>query len=675
VELSRKDGVLYLKIHYVGKPVALTKPLELAFGIQATPTRPRTPGWRSRGNGNIIGSHIREFGRSEEMTRYGSGHPQAANLDYYRRYVKSLQDSGWKATPFCLITWRAAFSPEMQYNVADWDLGGGYIKYSEFRKFWWGRVLCSQPQSYRNYISWKAHQFIKNTGIDGLYHDLQWYSRCGNTNHGPGETHRSLRADRDLNMRLYTMMKTQFDKPIFKWDHASALVCSLTSPFSDMFLTGEEMRRYPPEGKHPDYRVRGNYFHNMRLDYFKACGATGRQWGVAPMFLTQMTQGGAGNNEAMYAILLAHDAIPVSEALWRDARYMRRLNRTLEEFGIGDDDVKFLPYWHDSTPAKVSFTPQGGGEIRPIQVEYEVPDESRLRPEESFGASIYRRHGKRSLIVVFNYTQDDGVAKVKIDLNKLGLRSERVVATDAFSRTAWTDAHNELAVSVKSLNFRLLWVESLDADDYGKARIIDSFPDYQQEKIVAGYKPDNPFGERAGMEVAGDIRKSPWRNADSPFTGAQQTELAQVFTLEKSCTVHRFEVYLKDSDGAFALRKPIEVRLVKVDDDSVPTQEQIISTDQFAPIAAESRYWRYQSFDLLRSVKLDAGKYALVFTKPAEDPSEFFHAQFVAVSATKLPGASIAHRQTPAWDKQGMTWKKDPDKVLCFGVYGYDVVD
>jgi hypothetical protein len=675
LELARQDGVLYLKIHYVGKPVTLTEPQELAFGIQATPTRTRTRRWRSRGNGNILGAHVQEFGRSEELTRYGSGHPEPANLDYYRRYVKALQDNGWRATPFCLITWRAAFAPEMQYNVADWDLGGGYIKYSEFRKFWWGRVLCSEAQSYRDYINWKAQKFLEDTGADGLYHDLQWYSRCGNTSHGPGETHRSIRADRDLNMRLYTIMKTQFDRPLLKWDHASGLVCSLTSPFSDLFLTGEEMRRYPPEGKHPDHKVRGNYFHNMRLDYFKACGATGRQWGVAPMFLTQMTESGPGNTDALYSILLAHDAIPISEALWRDVSTMRRVQRTLEEFGIGADDVEFLPYWHDGTPAKVSFTPQGGGDLRPIQVEYEVPDESRLRPEESVGASIYCRQGKRSLIAVFNYTQDDGVADLKIDLDTLGLGGERVLVADAFSRLAWTQVRGILAVPVKSLSFRLLWLESLDAIEYGKARIIDSFPPYPQEKMVAGYKPGNPFGERTGMEIAGDIRKSPWRNTDAPFTGAQRTELAQVFSIDKPCTVHRIDVYLKDSDGAFALRKPIQVRLVKVADDSVPTQDQIISTDQFAPIEADARTWRYQHFELLRSVKLDAGKYALVFTKPAEDLSEFFHTQFVAVSAKKLPGACVAHRQTPAWDKQGMTWKKDPDKVLCFGVYGYDAVD
>jgi len=227
------------------------------------------------------------------------------------------------------------------------------------------------------------------------------------------------------------MMKG-FGRPLWKFDHASNLICSVTSPFSDLFTTGEEMGRHPPSGKHPDHKIHSNYFHNMRLDYFKTCGATGRQWGVAPCLITAMTSSSPGYMEALYAILVPHDAIPIWEAFMRDVRYMRRLQRTVAEFGIGSDDVEFLPYWHDTTPAKVTFTPDGGGPIRPFQVNYEIPEENKLLPEEAIGASVYRRKGKRSLVAVFNYTRDDGVAKVKIDLDKLGLSGERVLATDAF---------------------------------------------------------------------------------------------------------------------------------------------------------------------------------------------------------------------------------------------------
>ena len=671
VELVREDGALRLLIHYVGTPVSFEEPLTLAFGLQATPTRPRTRGWRSRGGGNIIGVNVEEFGRSEELHRYGSGYPEAANPDYYSRFVKARHDDGSKATPYVGILWSPNFSPEMQYNVADWDLGGGINKYSDQRKFWWGRRICGASASYTEFFTWKGRAFIEDMNLDGLYHDLQWSYRCGNPNHGYAETHRSIRGDRELNKRIYAMMKG-FERPVFKWDHASNLICSLTSPFSDMFLTGEEMRRYPPAGEHPDYKVRGNYFHNMRLDYFKACGATGRQWGVAPMFLTQITQSSPDCMDALYAILLAHDAIPIGEALWRDVRYMRRLLRTLEEFGIGEDDVEFLPYWHETTPASVIFTPEGGGAIRPFQVEYDVPEESKLLPEEAIGASIYRRNGKRSLVIVFNYTQDDGVASLRIDFRKLGLSGPGLLAADALSRLVWTRASSELTIPVNSLSYRLIWLEALDENGLAGARIIDAFPAPPEEKMLAGFHPGNPFGDKTGMEFVGDYRKAPWRNGDASFTGPQRTDLAQTFTVHRPSTVHRIEAYLRDSEGAFAIRKSVQVSIVRLGEDGLPSDSEVLSAEAFAPTWADSRRWRYDGFELKRSAKLEPGRYALVFSKLPEEPGEFYHARFVAAAAEELPGECVAARETPARGATGVMWKRDTDKVICFGVYGYE---
>jgi len=136
-------------------------------------------------------------------------------------------------------------------------------------------------------------------------------------------------------------------------------------------------------------------------------------------------------------------------------------------------------------------------------------------------------------------------------------------------------------------------VEALGEDDLKSARIIDAFPPLPEEKMLSGYHPGNPFGEKTGMEVVGDFRKAPWRNGDASFTGAQRTELAQTFTIKRPCTVHRVEAYLKDSEGAFAIRKPVQVRIVKLGEDGLPTNNEILSTDAFAPTWADSRSWRY----------------------------------------------------------------------------------
>ncbi|MAE64056.1 MAG: hypothetical protein CMJ18_07250 [Phycisphaeraceae bacterium] len=671
VELVRRDGALQMLIRYVGAPVRMTEPLKIAFGLQATPTRPRPVGWRSWGGGNTLGTNVSVLWASEEVHRYGAGYPEATNPDYYRRVVKGMHERGETAVPYNGILWSANFSPEMQYNAADWDLGGGINKYSDHRRFWWGRRICGAASSYSEFFTWKANRHIDRIGIDGLYHDLQWSYRCGSTDHGYDEPHRSIRGDRALNRRIYTMMK-QFGRPLIKFDHASNFVCSVTSPFSDLFTTGEEMRRYPPEGDHPDHKVSSNYFHNMRLDYFKACGATGRQWGVAPCLLTQMTANDVPRStESLYAILVPHDAIPTWEALLRNVRYQRRVQRTVQAFGIGAADVEFLPYWHETTPARVSFTPDGGGPIRPQQVVYEVPEIHRLLPEEATGASVYRRHGRRSLVAVFNYTMDDGTMKVDLDLAELGLSGERVLATDAFTRMSWVRADRTIELAVPSLNYRLILVERLDAPSYAQARIAETFPPVSQERMLAGYHPDAPRNESVGVEVAGDRFRDPRKDGEPSRSGPQRSELMQTFTLDAPARIHRVELYMTDSPGAFAVRTPVRIALVGLGEDGLPSDRIVASTSDFAATWVDDRTWSYRLFEMLESKMLDPGRYALVLSKPAEDPSEYFHARFTAVDADRLPGEHIAFRNQPDHRRGAFEWSMDRTKVLCFGVYGF----
>ena len=664
IELTREEGVLTLRVRYLGKPAALTEPLKIAFGLQATPTRPRPVGWRSWGGGNVVGTNIDVTWTEEHLHRYGTGYPEAANPDFYRRYIANAKRNGWKAVPYNSLLFSANDSPEMQYNVADWDLGGGINKYSDIRRFWWGRRVCGAAASYGEFFTWKANQYLEQSGVDGLYHDLQWSYRCGTLNHGYDEPHRSIRGDRELNKRVYTMLKG-LDRPTWKFDHASNFVCSVTSPFSDLFTSGEEMLRYPGEAEYPNHKIKSNYFHNMRLDYFKACGATGRQWGITPCLLTQITSNDAPRyTESLYAILVPHDAIPTWEAYMRNIRYQRRVQGTVEEFGIGAEDVSFLPYWHDTTPVRVSFTPDGGGPIRPFQVEYAVPDEQKLRVEEAIGASVYHRAGRRSLVAVFNYTPDDGTARVVIDVKKLGFVEGVVGATDAFTRRSWVRADRPIELDVKNLNYRMIWVEPVDS----RTAFADRFPIHPDELMLAGYRPDRPRAESNGTLVAGDFHGDPRDPARFVGDQPQRLEFAQTFTLKKPARVIRVEVHMKDSDAAFALRRPVRASIVRLGEDGLPTEDVVVAADAFGWTWVDSRTWSYRHLNLRQSRVLEPGPYAIVFTKVAEDPSERFHALFTTVDASKLPGQHVTTRH-PDRDS---TWKADGKRVICFGVYGFE---
>lgn len=506
VRLERRGDRMLFKVRYVDQPVTLDEPFTLKFGLQATPVRSRPKGWRSWGDPRQIGNSISIQWTDEHFDRYGAGFPEATSPAYYTRFIRKYKRYG-RVAPYKILLWHAIQSPEWKYNFNDWDLGGGVNKYSDTRRFWWGGRVCGAADTFIDFITWKMRAHVHEHNLDGVYHDLQWSYRCGNANHGCAPSRRSIRGDRELNKRLYTTFK-QFDRPVIKVDHASNLVCSAYSAFGDVFTTGEEMCAGSEEPKKPHHRVWDNYFRVMRIDYFKAC-SMGRQWGVAPMFLLQMKQPNEAATEAIFSILLAHDAIPTWDAWAKDIRFMARLWRMLEDFDIGHDAIEFLPYWHDTTPAKVTkFTPDGGGPIRPVRVDaYEPKPWQTFEANEAYGASVYHLPGKRSLVVVFNYTQDDATAVVELDMGK-------VQATDAFTRFQWVRADQPIKLKVKHRNFRVIWVERRDEP------AADAFPEQQVrlQQVAGNWKYPGEDG-RSGEQIIGDLWERPFAE-DEGYTVA-----------------------------------------------------------------------------------------------------------------------------------------------------------
>ena len=508
VRLERDGDTMLLKVRYVTEPVTLSEPLILRFGLQATPVRSRPPGWRSWGEPRPIGNSIVIPWANEAIDRYGAGYPEATSPGYYTRFVADRRRYG-RVAPYKVMLWHAIDSPEWQYNAADWDLGGGVNKYSDTRRFWWGGRVCGAAETFVDFITWKLQQHVHEHWLDGLYHDLQWSYVCNNANHGCAPGRRSIRGDRELNKRVYTMLK-QFERPVIKIDHASNQIASAFNAFSDAFVSGEEMCAGSTEPEKPTYRVWDDYFRNMRIDYFKASGLMGRQWGVVPMMLLQMKSPGTAATEHIFAVLLAHDAIPTWDAWGKDVRFMANLWRLLAEFEIGHEALEFLPYWHETTPARITaFRPDGGGPIRPVQVDKYDPKPWQLLTEsEARGASIYHLRGRRSLVVVFNYTEDDAAVVVQLDTQALGFEPGEARATDAYARLDWVPAEKPIELTVRNRNFRLIWVEA------GAEFSAAEFPDETPLQFLAGTRPPLGQADTTGEQIVGDLWDQPFGEED-----------------------------------------------------------------------------------------------------------------------------------------------------------------
>jgi hypothetical protein len=145
----------------------------------------------------------------------------------------------------------------------------------------------------------------------------------------------------------------------------------------------------------------------------------------------------------------------------------------------------------------------------------------------------------------------------------------------------------------------------------------------------------------------------------------ERTELAQIFTLSEPAAIHRVEVN-KVYSGVRGpeLREAIRFRLETVNESGLPSGEMLVPESDWTE-QWPTTDWRYYHYELRHSQRLEPGRYALVMTKPAEDPAEHLHANFPSFDLDAAGSEWIAARIQP-----GGPWIRK-NKKLAFGVYAY----
>ena len=244
----------------------------------------------------------------------------------------------------------------------------------------------------------------------------------------------------------------------------------------------------------------------------------------------------------------------------------------------------------------------------------------------------------------------DGVAQVEGPLQfEAGQFGRAVVVGDQFARIRYTvgsHAHPQnLSCRAGSLSFRFM---------------------------AAGYRPDHPHTAFSGRLVAGDFHGDPRRADRFRPDAPRHMELAQTFTLADSARIHRVELSMKDSSGAFAVRNSLRMAITTLTAEGLPGEKVMVANNEFASTWVDPRAWSYRHFELKRAKVLPAGRYALVLTKPPESGSEYFHAQFPTGDANSLSGEYVATRHPGAHNPEDTHWRADRSQVLCFGVYAIE---
>ncbi len=436
LEIKTGERETVIRANVISEPTTLTEPLELSFGIQATPVRPMADDWRAewrpapRLGQNPDPTGAEEFGAKvafiwwsdSPQTQKWFGFPEPSDPDAFRAMVDDFHARGIKVLLYSNLTCASPnVSEAIEYSgelfrrpqtiplpAADQAPGAERGR--------WLRVDLRHPD-WADYIVGYQAKVMDEYGVDG------WYFDCATPYIIDGA--HPIFEYREACKRAYVAVK-QHDPEGLVITHMSSHYMAPSLAFNDAMLQGEQFRWEVPE-----FYVTDDYTKVLRLDYART-ELTGRNLGTVPVFLPEFP-GGVGrhrnrrNTEHLLAVTRLHDM--VLWPIWCDSEPVGEQWQALDRFGIAEADTEFLPYWEDAPPA--------------------------VADHEEVLVSAYRRDGG-ALLVVSNFLgHEDRTVKVTPNLEALGLAAG-FTASDMMTGEVISVANGSLQIQLLEGRMRLV---------------------------------------------------------------------------------------------------------------------------------------------------------------------------------------------------------------------------
>lgn len=421
------DGTVTLRLNILAKGQKLPDHWKLAFGLQATPVKPLPKDWRkwrlqpARGGRDAI---VWPEPAADSLKYYG--YPEAADPALFKQRVDELHKQGVGAVPYLCLSYLSPACPEWPFFRGVWAMGRMDTSSGDVANYGAGFAQASPVgQDYADFIVWKTNEFIKQSGIDGLYHDnthpygsTVLKAGCGYVRGDKVYPTYPIMGYRTLYRRMYAVLKS-YPRETFSIAHMSGKVTIPILAYEDATLDGEQFRG----------RVKDSYLDMLSLDTFRA-EYMGRQWGLIPVFLPQF---GAEHNaqveptRGLMALLMLHDT-PLWDLVYNTTVADQALG-ALDEFGYVDAD--FIGYFDSPAPATT--------DMKDVYV------------------SAYRK-GARTLLIVGNVSREDREGTLTLNALCFGGKLPRQ-AQDWPAKSPVAMANGRLSLSVPRLGYRLVVVE------------------------------------------------------------------------------------------------------------------------------------------------------------------------------------------------------------------------
>lgn len=435
IEAKRDGDTVLLQIHMIMGPTKLDKPLQLSFGLQATPVKPRPANARSWRLGNLgTGDNLKDpsMGTVQVLWPNGNlqfyGWPVPKDPAAFRKTVDELHAKGQRVIPYVNLNFMANAAEEWSYYSADFA--------DRARSFTTGDVgqmgsaligACPSVEAWRDLIAWKLAKFVEEYHVDGIYVDCWNPTSCLIEDHGCGWRaadgtlmgRHPILGMREVVRRVRELLEDRVKDPHIII-HMSVDVNIPMLAFADSMLDGEQYQG--TKAPNDDYQT------VIPLDKWRAEN-TGLQWGVAPFFLPEF--GGSNRTKLepthrLMGLMLAHDCGPWP--IWCNSQVVFDAWKAADRYGI--QTAEFMPYW------------------KPNGVKTDT---------DQAVVSVYQQPG-RALLAVLNTAQTEQTVKVSVDPKVLGLKAG-FAATDAEKAEPLIVEGAAITVKVPARDYVMVGVE------------------------------------------------------------------------------------------------------------------------------------------------------------------------------------------------------------------------
>lgn len=387
IRIVRTNGRVELRVAFIAQPSPLPRTMKLSFGLMATPVRPRPTGWRgwdfmthqSVDGHKQTGAEMEKYKpRGDQIIYWHDSwritlmYPRPRDPQAFHDEVQFLKKHGARRIyPYVVASHITGSekthipgedfvftAPEWKAFGHEWELNPNRQP-ENFRRM-------SPGSSFADFHLAAIKDWITQDGINGIYVDEAYPYPDTVASHGMG--YADSKGVRQPTYQIYSM-RNYFKRMAYLFQrygegspaiiaHASGVLSMPFLSFVDVFLEGEQAY-YPIQawkGEGPP-----SYMEMFPLDKWSA-EFSGRAFGYVPLFMPAMRPNLAPGypdlnkqvapTREMLAIAQLHDVLVWP--LWSNAQEWRNVVAVRQEFGIGDEDVKFYPFWETATAAKAS---------------------------------------------------------------------------------------------------------------------------------------------------------------------------------------------------------------------------------------------------------------------------------------------------------------------------------